>query len=46
VRDVTPSRRGGFCALASSLRQVIWTNKFKPEHIDKYDGSSNLEEFI
>jgi hypothetical protein len=46
VRDVTPSRRGGFCALASSLRQVVWPEKFKPGHIDKYDDSSNPEELI
>jgi hypothetical protein len=46
VRDVTPSGRGGFCALASSLRQVVWPEKFKPRHIDKYDSSSNPEEFI
>jgi hypothetical protein len=46
VRDVTPSGRDSFRALAPSLRQVIWLEKFKVEHIDKYDGSSNLEEFI
>jgi hypothetical protein len=46
VRDVTPSGRGGFCAIAPSLRQVVWPEKFKAGHIDKYDGSSNLEEFI
>jgi hypothetical protein len=45
-RDVTPSGRGGFCALASSLKHVIWPDKFKPGHIDKYDGSSNPKEFI
>jgi hypothetical protein len=28
------------------LRQVIWPKKFKDGHIDKYDGSSNLEESI
>jgi hypothetical protein len=39
-------REGGFCGLASSLRQIIWSEKFKPDHIDKYDGSSNPEEFI
>jgi hypothetical protein len=37
---------GGFHALAPSLRQVVWAEKFKAEHIDKYDGSSNPEEFI
>jgi hypothetical protein len=26
------------------LRQVAWSDKFKP--IDKYNGSSNPEEFI
>jgi hypothetical protein len=28
------------------LRQVWWPNKFKTSNIDKYDGSSNPEEFI
>jgi hypothetical protein len=32
--------------MTSSLRQVIWPEKFKPGHIDKYNGSSNPEEFI
>jgi hypothetical protein len=41
-----PSGRGGFRALAPPLRQVIWPEKFKAEHIDKYDGSSNPEVFI
>jgi hypothetical protein len=46
ARDVTPSGRGSFCALAPPLRQVIWPKKFKAGHINKYDGSSNPEEFI
>jgi hypothetical protein len=46
ARDVTPSGRGGFRALAPPLRQVIWPEKFKAGHIDKYDGSSNPKEFI
>jgi hypothetical protein len=46
ARDVTPSGRGGLCALASSLRQVVLPEKFKPGHIDKYDGSSNSKKFI
>jgi hypothetical protein len=46
ARDVTPSGRGGFRALATPLKQVIWSEKFKAGHIDKYDGSNNLEEFI
>jgi hypothetical protein len=41
-----PIRRGGFCALAPPLRHVIWSEKFKARHIDKYDGSSNTEKFI
>jgi hypothetical protein len=46
VRDVTPPGRGGFCALAPPLRQVIWSEKFKAGHIDKYDGSNNTKKFI
>jgi hypothetical protein len=46
ARDVTPSRRGGFRALAAPLKQVVWPEKFKAGHIDKYDGFSNLKEFI
>jgi hypothetical protein len=46
MRDVTPLGRGGFCALALSLRQVVWPDKFKVRHIDKYDDSSNPKEFI
>jgi hypothetical protein len=46
ARDVTPSRRGSFYSLAPSLRQVVWSKKFMAGHIDKYDGSSNTEEFI
>jgi hypothetical protein len=41
-----PIRRGGFRALAPTLRQIVWPDKFKAEHIYKYDGSSNPEEFI
>jgi hypothetical protein len=46
MRYVTPLGRGGFRALAPSLRQVVWLKKFKAGHIDKYDGSSNPGEFI
>jgi hypothetical protein len=46
TRDVTPSGRGGFHALAAPLRLVIWSEKFKAGHIDKYDGSNNPKEFI
>jgi hypothetical protein len=46
VQAPTPSGRGTFHALAPKLQQVTWTDKFKPRPIDKYDGSSNLEEFI
>jgi hypothetical protein len=35
-----------FRALAPELSQVAWPDKFKPGPIDKYDGSSNPEEFI
>jgi hypothetical protein len=46
ARDVTPLGRGGFRALVPSLRQVVCPDKFKTGYIDKYDDSSNLEEFI
>jgi hypothetical protein len=46
ARDVSPSGRAGFCALAPSLRQVVWPEKFKARNIEKYDRSNNLEEFI
>jgi hypothetical protein len=32
--------------MAPSLRQVVWLDKFKTGHIDKYDGSNNPKEFI
>jgi hypothetical protein len=38
--------RSGFCALAGSLGQVWWSDKFKTGNIDRYDGSSNPEKFI
>jgi hypothetical protein len=38
--------RSGFRALAGPLRQVRWPDKFKIDNIDRYDGSSNPEEFI
>jgi hypothetical protein len=41
-----PIREDGFRALALSLKQIVWPDKFKVRHIDKYDGSSNSEEFI
>jgi hypothetical protein len=46
ARDIIPSGRGGFRALAAPLRQVVWPEKFKARHINKYDGFSNPEEFI
>jgi hypothetical protein len=37
---------GSFHALVAPLRDVKWSGKFKIEHINKYDRSSNSEEFI
>jgi hypothetical protein len=34
ARDVTPTGRSGFCALAGPLRKVRWPAKFKASHID------------
>jgi hypothetical protein len=38
--------KSGFRALAGPLRQVRWPDKFKTGNIDRYDDSSNPEEFI
>jgi hypothetical protein len=38
--------KSGFRALAGPLRKVRWPDKFKTDNIDRYDGSSNPEEFI
>jgi hypothetical protein len=46
VRATTPLGRGAFHALAPGLRQVTSLDKFKLGSIDKYDDSSNPEEFI
>jgi hypothetical protein len=46
VRAPTPLGRAAFHALAHELRQVFWPYKFNLGPIDKYDGSSNPEEFI
>jgi hypothetical protein len=46
AEDLAPTEKSGFCALAGPLRQIRWPDKFKTGNIDKYDNSSNLEEFI
>jgi hypothetical protein len=46
TRDVAPTGRSGFRALAGPLREVRWPAMFKACHIDRYDGSNNPEEFI
>jgi hypothetical protein len=46
AEDVTPVVKIGFRALAGPLRQVRWPYKFKTGNIDRYDDSSNPEEFI
>jgi hypothetical protein len=38
--------KSGFYALAGPLIQVRLPDKFKTGNIDRYDGSSNTEEFI
>jgi hypothetical protein len=45
-KDVAQIGKSGFHALASPLRQAWWPDKFKTSNIDRYDGSSNHEEFI
>jgi hypothetical protein len=46
AEDVDPMGKSGIRALAGPLRQVRWPDKFKTDNIDRYDGSSNHEEFI
>jgi hypothetical protein len=46
AEDIAPMGKSGFCALVGPLRQVQWPDKFKTGNIDRYDGSSNPEEFI
>jgi hypothetical protein len=46
ARDVTPTGRSGFHVLAGPLKEVRWSAKLKQGHIDRYDDSSNLENFI
>jgi hypothetical protein len=46
VEGVASVGRSGFRALVGPLRQVWWADKFKTGNIDRYDGSSNPEEFI
>jgi hypothetical protein len=46
AEDAVPVGKSGFHALAGPLRQVWWPDKFKTGNIDRYDGSSNHEEFI
>jgi hypothetical protein len=45
-QDVAPVGKSGLRALVGPLRQVRWPDKFKTGNIDRYDGSSNPEEFI
>jgi hypothetical protein len=44
--DVVNVGRSGFHALAGPLREVRWPDKSKARNIDRYNGSSNPEEFI
>jgi hypothetical protein len=46
TEDIVSTGRSGFRALTRPLRQVRWPDKFKTGNIDRYDGSSNPEEFI
>jgi hypothetical protein len=38
--------KSGLCALAGPPKQVRWPDKFKTGNIDRYNSSSNPEEFI
>jgi hypothetical protein len=46
AEDIAPVGRTGFWALVGPLKQVRWSDKFKADNIDRYDGSNNFEEFI
>jgi hypothetical protein len=46
AEDIAPMGKSGFRALAGPLRQVRWPDKFRTGNIDRYDDSSNPEEFI
>jgi hypothetical protein len=46
AEDVALVGKSGFRALAGPLMQVQWPDKFKIGNIDKYDSSTNPEEFI
>jgi hypothetical protein len=46
VEDVAPVGKSEFRALAGPLRQLRWPDKFKTGSIDRYDSSSDSEEFI
>jgi hypothetical protein len=36
----------GWAALADHLRAASWPSKFRPHLPEKYDGTSNLSEFL
>jgi hypothetical protein len=36
----------GCAALADHLRAVVWPSKFRPHLLEKYEGSTNLSEFL
>jgi hypothetical protein len=46
AEDVAPEGKSGFRAMVGPLRQVRWPDKFKTGNINRYDGSSDPEEFI
>jgi hypothetical protein len=46
AEEVALMGKSGLCALTGPLIQVRLPDKFKTGNIDRYDGSSNTEEFI
>jgi hypothetical protein len=46
IEDIAPVGKSRLCALAEPLRQVQWSDKLKTGNIDRYDNSTNPEEFI
>jgi hypothetical protein len=45
-REIAPVAEVGCAALADHLRAVAWPSKFRPQLLEKYNGTTNLSEFL